>query len=110
MVWYWKPPDAQPIGGSPVASGVTIPGVAGTWDVWIGPNGGKPVTSYVATSHVLSLSFDLNAFIQDAVTKRTFNGGPAISSSWYLTNVFAGFEIWRGGVNLESTAFCADVN
>ena len=29
MVWYHKPADAQPIGGSPMKKAITIPGVAG---------------------------------------------------------------------------------
>jgi hypothetical protein len=28
----------------------------------------------------------------------------------YLTNIFSGFEIWTGGVGLETTSFCAGVN
>ena len=38
------------------------------------------------------MSFDLNLFIKDAVTNRP----NTILSGWYLTNVFVGFEIWRG--------------
>lgn len=105
MVWYHKPSDAQPI-GSIKYQAVTIPGVPGTWNVWIGMNGTKPCISYAATKDVMSLSYDLNSFIQDAVQNRP----GTIQSSWALTNVFAGFEIWRGGVNLESTSFCAAVN
>ena len=107
MVWLHKPADAQPIGS--VATGnhaVTIAGVPGTWDVWIGTNNSRPCISYVATQTTLSLSFDLNRFIQDAVNNRP----NTIQSGWYLSNVFTGFEIWRGGVNLESTGFCAAVN
>ncbi|HXJ21197.1 MAG TPA: hypothetical protein VMT03_13275 [Polyangia bacterium] len=106
MVWLHKPTDAQPIGGSPMKQGITIAGVPGTWDVWIGPNGNRPCISYVATQTTLSLSFDLNLFIQDAVK----NQPNTIQSSWYLTNIFSGFEIWRGAQNVESTAFCAVVN
>jgi hypothetical protein len=106
MVWLHKPADAQPIGGKPMKQGITIPGVDGTWDVWIGPNGTRPCISYVRTESTLSLSFDLNLFIQDAVN----NQPNTIQSTWYLTNIFTGFEIWRGGVNLESTSFCAIVN
>jgi hypothetical protein len=36
------------------------------------------------------MTFDLLDFIKDAAT----NG---IQSSWYLTDVFGGFEIWNGG-------------
>ncbi len=105
MVWLHKPADAQPI-GSAMKKGITIAGVPGTWDVWIGPNGTRPCISYVATQTTLSLSYDLNLFIQDAVK----NQPNTIQSTWYLTNIFSGFEIWRGGQNLESTAFCAVVN
>jgi hypothetical protein len=107
MVWLHKPADAQPIGSvSPANKAVTIPGIPGSWDIWIGLNGTRPCISYVSTQTTLSLSYDLNVFIQDAVSNRP----NTISSAWYLTNVFSGFEIWRGGVNLESTAFCAIVD
>jgi len=106
MVWYHKPADAQPIGGSAMKKGITIAGVPGTWDVWIGPNGTRPCISYVATQTTLSMSYDLNLFIQDAVK----NQPNTIQSGWYLTNIFTGFEIWRGALNVESTSFCALVN
>jgi len=109
MVWLYDPPDAQPI-GQVVYYGIKIPGVSGTWNVWVGPNGTRPTISYVRASTASGMSFDLNAFIQDAVqNRRDSNGQPTIQSSWYLTNVFVGFEIWRGGVNLETTSFCAEV-
>jgi hypothetical protein len=107
MVWFYKPPNAQPIGPQPSASGVTIPGVRGSWDVWIGPNTGnanRPVISYVSSSPIQSLEFDLNAFIQDALKRPG-----AIQKEWYLSNVFAGFEIWNGGQGLKTTAFYAIV-
>ena len=85
---------------------VTIPDVSGTWDIWIGLNGSRPCISYVRTETTTSLSFDLNEFIKDAVANRP----NTILSSWYLTNVFTGFEIWQGGLNLETTSFCAIVN
>jgi hypothetical protein len=103
MVWYSKPNGAQPI-GSADPTPVTIPGVSGTWEVWLGQNNGKPCISYVRTQSTESLEFDLNAFIQHAVTR-----GGSIQSSWYLSNVFAGFEIWSGGVGLKTTAFYAIV-
>jgi hypothetical protein len=104
MVWLHKPSHAQPI-GSVKYQAVTIPGVPGQWNVWIGKNGAVPCISYVSTQSTKSLSYDLNAFIKDAVANRS----GTIQSSWYLTNVFSGFEIWQGGVNLESTSFCAVV-
>ena len=108
MVWYYKPPDAQPIGSIlNDGHGVTVPGVAGSWDVWIGPNTGnnnRPVISYVVTQPISDLEFDLNAFIQDALKRPG-----ALDASWYLSNVFAGFEIWSGGVGLKTKAFYAIV-
>lgn len=108
MVWYYKPPDAQPIGSIlNDGHGISIPGVPGTWDVWLGPNqenGGRPVISYVVTQPISDLEFDLNAFIQDALKRPG-----ALQASWYLSNVFAGFEIWSGGVGLKTKAFYAIV-
>jgi cellulose 1,4-beta-cellobiosidase len=103
MVWYSKPAGIQPIGRADPTP-VSIPGAPGTWEVWLGQNGSRPCISYVRTEPIGSLEFDLNAFIQDAVTRPN-----AIKSEWYLSNVFAGFEIWSGGVGLKTTAFYAIV-
>jgi hypothetical protein len=105
MVWLYDPPAAQPI-GRVLYPGVTVAGVDGTWDVWVGPNAGKPCISYVRTESSLSLSTDLNFFIRDAVENRP----STILDEWYLTNVFIGFEIWQGGAGLETTSFCVTVN
>lgn len=109
MVWLCKPNNFSPIGGSPTASNVTLDGH--TWNVWEGPRGGSgtnsnaPVVSYVATSSMLSYTFDLNVYIKDAVSRGY------IQNSWYLTDVFAGFEIWNGpaAAGLQETAFTAVV-
>jgi hypothetical protein len=105
MVWFYDPASAQPIGG-PKFTDVSIPGVMGTWDVWIGPNAGKPCISYVAKQAISSMTFDLNLFIQDAVKNRP----NTIQAGWYLSNVFAGFEIWSGGVGLKTNDFYVNVN
>jgi hypothetical protein len=104
MVWLVDPANAQPIGGV-VQNGASVGGIPGNWDVWLGTNDGKPCISYVRTQRTDSMEFDLNAFIKDAVKRPN-----AIQSSWYLSNVFAGFEIWSGGVGLKSTAFYAIVS
>jgi len=103
MVWLYKPTDNQPNsnpGTSPTS--VTIGGK--TWNLWVGTSNGVPCYSYVAQTNLNSLSFDLNLFIQDAV------GRKYIQPTWGLTNVFAGFEIWSGGVGLETTDFAVTVN
>jgi hypothetical protein len=51
-----------------------------------------------------SLSFNLKDFIDYAVNKSY-----GIRSSWSLTNDFAGFEIWSGGVGLKTTDFSVTV-
>ena len=104
MVWYYAQ-GCQPV-GSITDAGRTIDGIPGCWDVWTGTNGGKPVISYKRQGIVQSMGYDLNLFIKDALAHYPNN----MKSNWYLTNVFTGFEIWKGGVNLESTSFCAEVN
>ena len=104
MVWYHSQ-GCQPVGNL-VDAGRTIDGLPGCWDVWTGTNSGKPVISYKHQGPILSFGFDLNLFIKDALNKYPAN----MQNNWYLTNIFTGFEIWKGGVNLQSTSFCAEVN
>ncbi|HSC87459.1 MAG TPA: hypothetical protein VLC09_09330, partial [Polyangiaceae bacterium] len=101
MVWLHKPTNAQPV-GSIIA---TVSLANRNWNVWYGTqHEGKPVISYTAQQSVNSLSFDLLDFIDDAVARSR------VSSSWYLTNIMAGFEIWNGGQGLKVNKFCAVVN
>jgi cellulose 1,4-beta-cellobiosidase len=100
MVWLYTPVSRQPNGGM-VASGQTIPSVDGTWNVYSGTSNGRPCISYVRTPNTTSLTFDLHAFISDAVNK--YPG--TVLNSYYLTNVFGGFEIWSGGTGLQVTCY-----
>jgi hypothetical protein len=103
MVWYHKPPQNQPIGTL-----VTTATIAGkTWNVWYGTNAanGKGVVSYVAPQDIMSMTFSLGDFITDAVARNCATNVKCLQSSWYLTNVFAGFEIWNGGTGVETTDF-----
>jgi hypothetical protein len=102
MVWYFKPDNRQPRGSNRYPN-KTIPGIPGTWDVWIDSTN-PPCISYVANTKVESMDFDLNNFIQDSV-KNSYG----ITSSMYLSIIFAGFEIWGGSDGLQAKAFCADV-
>ena len=104
MVWYHAQ-GCQPV-GTITDAGHTIDGVPGCWDVWTGTNSGRPVISYKRQGPVQSFGFDLNLFIKDALAHYP----NYMKSNWYLTNIFSGFEIWSGGVNLQSTSFCAEVN
>jgi hypothetical protein len=67
-------------------------------------------------SPVSSLSFDLKTFISDAVANGSSDqaaGGTsqAFASSWYLTDVFGGFQIWTGSnaTGLQCTNFTAAI-
>jgi hypothetical protein len=93
MLWLYDPSNAQPIGS---VQG-TYTGAGGTWDVWVGPRGGSgsnanaPVVSFVNKSNgTLSFTGDLKPFFVEA-------GKYGLNQSWYLTDVFGGFEIWNGG-------------
>ncbi|WP_229399535.1 GH12 family glycosyl hydrolase domain-containing protein [Micromonospora okii] len=100
MIWLNRQGPIQPI-GSPVGTAT----VAGrTWEVWRGSNGANNVISYLAPSAIPSLSFDVLDFIND-----TRNRG-AITNSWYLTSIQAGFEPWQGGAGLAVTSFSQSVN
>ena len=102
MVWLFNPIDRQPR-GSKMYSRHTVSGLPGTWDVWIDSTDPLCI-SYVSTTALDKLDFDLNTFIQDSVSNRY-----GIASSLYLSIVFAGFEIWGGGNGLQAKAFCANV-
>jgi endoglucanase len=112
MVWLFKPAARQPRGGSGQATGAspnypatTVNGVTGKWDVWVDKSSDPPCISYVASDPIDGLSYDLNNFIQDSVSKQY-----GITTSMYLSIIFAGFEVWAGGDGLENKQFCATVN
>jgi hypothetical protein len=103
MVWLHKPTNAQPISNTGASSGVVSLGGA-TYDFWIGTQQGRPIISYVRSDTTATASFDLKSFIDDGVSRGVVDAG------WYLSNVFAGFEIWSGGVGLKTNDFCAIVD
>jgi hypothetical protein len=107
MVWFYDPPQHQPIG----SAGQTVMINNRAFTRWVGPRGGSgansnaPVVSYVANASFTSWTFDLKPFITDAQ-----NHG--INPSWYLTDVFGGAEIWRGsdGAGFSVQSFTCVVN
>jgi glycosyl hydrolase family 12/cellulose binding protein with CBM2 domain len=100
MIWFNRQGSIQPIGS--VVGNATIGGR--TWQVWQGSNGSNAVVSYVAPSPISSWSFSVLDFINDVKNRG------AITSSWYLTSIQAGFEPWIGGTGLAVTNFSAAVN
>ena len=100
MIWFNRQGSIQPI-GSPVAN-ATIGGRS--WEVWRGGNGSNNVISYVASAPIPSWNFSVLDFINDTRSRG------AITNSWYLTSIQAGFEPWQGGAGLAVNSFSASVN
>jgi hypothetical protein len=104
MVWMFKPTDRQPRGSDSGHLDQTIAGVPGTWNVWVDTTN-PPCVSYVSTTPLDGLEFDLDDFIKDAVAKSY-----GLTSSMYLSIVFGGFEIWGESDGIQLSQFCATVN
>src|SRR6185369_8690032 len=100
MIWFNRQGSIQPIGS--VVGNATIGGR--NWEVWRGSNGSNAVISYVAPSPIASWSFSVLDFLNDVKSRG------AITNSWYLTSIQAGFEPWVGGTGLAVTNFSATVN
>ena len=101
MVWLNSRGSVQPA-GSKVAT-VTVAGH--TWDVWRTQMPGWNYVAYVRTAGVTSVSnLDLGDITRDAVSRGV------ISPNWYLIDVEAGFELWRGGAGLSTRSFSFEPN
>jgi hypothetical protein len=115
MVWLYQPSGRTPIGTKVTSSPVNIGGTM--YDIWAGPrnsgtNPNRPVISYVVSGGaVTSKTFDLKPILLDAGTNTAIPSNMRVTSSWYVTDIFGGFEIWTGssGVGLQMTNFTCDV-
>jgi cellulose 1,4-beta-cellobiosidase len=112
MVWTYKPGNRNAIGGfgGGEAQSATVDGRQ--WNLFVGGRaeagdpgaGNAQVISYVVPNgSIPDYSFDLNLFIQDAV------GRGLLAPNLFLTDIFAGFEIWSGGTGLRVNDFTVDV-
>jgi hypothetical protein len=118
MVWTYKPGNRNAIGFGGNVQTVTVDGR--TWRLYVGDRneasdgtgGNAPVISYVNEgAAILDYQFDLNLFIRDAVARSqagTLNGA-RFTNDMFLTDIFAGFEIWGGGSGLRIDEFSAVV-
>jgi hypothetical protein len=97
MIWFNRQGSIQPIGSA--VGNTTIGGRS--WQVWQGSNGSNAVISYVAPSAITSWSFSVLDFVNDVRSRG------AITTSWYLTSIQAGFEPWIGGAGLAVNSFSA---
>ena len=99
------------------------PSLGKTWDVWAGPRGntshghrrrwpsGHLVRGQEHHAELLRRSEGFLRRCGDERQRRHERGSgitQAFSNSWYLTDVFAGFEIWNGGdaVGLQGEFLC----
>jgi Glycosyl hydrolase family 12/Cellulose binding domain/Putative Ig domain len=97
MVWLNHNGSVQPY-GSQVATNVSVGGHS--YNVWEGANSFGDTVSYEMTTGTTSVSnLDLGPLAQDAVSRGY------LSSSCYLIDVEAGFELWQGGAGLATKSF-----
>ena len=100
MVWLNSRGGVQPFGS--IVGQATINCVS--YQVWEGAQGWGDTVSYVMESPVTSVSnLEVGAVAADAV-KRGY-----IQPSWYLIDVEAGFELWRGGAGLATNSFSVNL-
>jgi len=96
MIWLRANGGAGPA-GSRVARNVSIGGT--TWDVYFADWVTWDYIAYKKVSAANDVSLDLNAFIDDAVSRGY------VSKLWYLEAIEAGFEIWSNGTGLTTNSF-----
>jgi len=102
MVWLNHNGSVQPF-GSEVASNVSLGGH--TYNVWYGTQSSWDTVTYDMTSGTTSVSdLDVGTLAQDMLSRGY------TSSSCYLIDVEAGFELWQGGAGLETNSFSVNVN
>jgi len=102
MVWLNHDGSVQPF-GSTIASDVTVGGH--TYNVWEGAQSTWNTITYDMTSGTTSVSnLDIGSLAQDAVSRGY------LSSSCYLIDVEAGFELWQGGAGLATNSFSVSIS
>ena len=101
MVWLNHHGPVQPF-GSQVGT-ATIGGIS--YQVWEGAQPWGDTISYVMARPTTSVSnLDVGALAAAAV-RRGY-----IRTSWYLIDVEAGFELWRGGAGLATDSFSVNLS
>jgi len=101
MVWLNHHGPVQPF-GSQVGT-AAIGGVS--YQVWEGGQPWGDTITYVMASPATSVrDLDVGALAADAV-RRGY-----IRMSWYLIDVEAGFELWRGGAGLATDSFSVNLS
>jgi hypothetical protein len=74
------------------------------WEVWRDRMAGWNYIAYLRTEPTHDVrDLDVRAFVRDAVTRG------AVDPAWYLIDIEAGFEVWRGGKGMASRSFAVAV-
>ena len=105
MVWLRDPPGQQPAGAAATA-GATVPGLPGSWNIWVGNVNGHPIVNYVKAEgqDLAELEYDVLDVYRDAI-KRGYNLPGA-----NIMAVAVGYEVWNGPItNLVTEDFYVDV-
>jgi hypothetical protein len=101
MIWLNHNGPVRPAGHR-VASNVSIGGRS--YNVWFGRRASNTTVTYAMTGGTASVShLDLQPLVADAVSRGY------VHTSWYLIDVEAGFELWRGGAGLATKSFSVHV-
>ncbi|HKO92499.1 MAG TPA: hypothetical protein VJU61_15165, partial [Polyangiaceae bacterium] len=103
MVWYREPPGQQPAGAR-MLTGVTVANVSGTWDIWTGRVGNRPIINWVRAEgqDTTDMEFDVLDFVRDAQMR-----GLEVPGT-HVLSVAVGFEMWGPVSNLQSLDFYVD--
>ncbi len=115
--------------GDRVGDNITVPGIPGTWDLWIGqgkgidfnddeevawnivtfvkndPDGVFDLDTKPFVDYVLTLNDECSIAYDEASNPIVVSNSPCAEDSWWITSVQAGFEIWWNGQGLESKSF-----
>jgi len=101
MVWLNHNGSVRPF-GSQVAGDLSLGG--NSYNVWEGSQSFGDTVTYDMTTPAASVSgLDVGMLAQDAVSRGY------LSSSCYLIDVEAGFELWHGGAGLATGSFSVNV-
>jgi Glycosyl hydrolase family 12 len=101
MIWLNHHGSVQPY-GSPVGT-ASVNGVS--YRVWEGAQPWGVTVSYVMDSPTTSVrNLDVGGVAANLASRGY------IKKSWYLIDVEAGFELWRGGAGLATKSFSVNVN
>lgn len=105
MIWLRDPKGQQPAGQRRLTR-TSVANAPGTWDIWAGQVGGKPIVNYVRQEGQDSpeLEVDVMDFVRDAASRELSLPGSTVLS------VAVGFEIWEGPISaLTSDDFYVQV-